>query len=449
MNRFPCSCSLFALLAATAPAQVVWLPVATTMQPAARRDARMAYDSVRDRVVLYGGYGSYSSLYDTWEWDGAQWLQRNPVNHPPGSRGAMAYHRGSQRVVFVGDSATQPVWIYDGVDWTPVATATQPPGSGEDALAADAARGVLVLQTQGIAAVAGQTWEYDGFGWQRRFPPASPPPVRNAGMVFDTSRNRTILHGGTLGATTQGATWEYDGTTWTQTPTTAGNPGTYAFAFAFDSHRRRAVLLGGYATSQFQGLREYDANGWQQRASLAPDGRAGAAIAYDAARQECVFFGGQDNFGFYNDTFRCRALSPALVVPFGQGCPANGVVPGLQPAAYHVPYVGMPFRVDLYALPYGQPALLAFGSSRTNWNGAPLPASLAPIGMPGCSLLVAPDGLVPATGSGAQASLTIAVPNQATLVGLPFYLQGFALAPGSNPANLVATRALDCRIGSP
>lgn len=448
MHRLPRVCSLL-LLAATTTAQVVWVPVPTTTQPPARRAASMAFDPLRARLVLFGGDDGLGTFVDTWEWDGGTWTQRFPLHHPPSGRGALAYHRGSQRLVFVGDSVSQPVWSYDGVDWSPLTTATTPPLSGEDLLTRDDARGVLVLWTAGIAASAGQTWEFNGVDWQRRFPPVSPPPVRHAGLVFDPFRQRTILHGGTLGSSTQNGTYEYDGTTWTVVPTTANSPATHSFAFAFDAHRRRALLLGGFTAAGITGTREYDATGWQLRAALAPDGRSGAAMAYDEARQENVFFGGYDNLGFRADTIRCRALQPALAVAFGQGCAANGVVPLLQPAPYHVPYVGMPFRVDLFALPYGQPALLALGASRTNWNGAPLPAALDAIGMLGCTLLVAPDALVLAPGSGAQASLTIAVPNQPTLVGAPFHLQGFAVAPGANPANLVATRALDCRIGTP
>ena len=56
--------------------------------------------------------------------------------------------------------------------------------------------------------------------------------------------------------------------------------------------------------------------------------------------------------------------------------------------------------------------------------------------------------MVPAVGSGHNAALTFPVPNQAALIGLRFYLQGFAIDVGGNPANCIVTRALDCRVGS-
>src|ERR1051325_8282159 len=62
--------------------QPAWTDV--TAGPTARADHAMAYDGVRDRTVLFGGNdttGNY--LSDTWEWDGMNWIQRNPASQPP------------------------------------------------------------------------------------------------------------------------------------------------------------------------------------------------------------------------------------------------------------------------------------------------------------------------------------------------------------------------------
>ena len=52
--------------------------------PPARTVAAMAYDSARQRVVLFGGntrHGvpPYGYDNDTWEWDGRRWVQARPV----------------------------------------------------------------------------------------------------------------------------------------------------------------------------------------------------------------------------------------------------------------------------------------------------------------------------------------------------------------------------------
>jgi hypothetical protein len=66
----------------------------------------MAFDALRQRIVLFGGGG----LADTWEWDGATWTQRMPTTSPPMRPShAMAYDAVRQRVV-VFDGAT--VWYF-------------------------------------------------------------------------------------------------------------------------------------------------------------------------------------------------------------------------------------------------------------------------------------------------------------------------------------------------
>ena len=59
----------------------------------------MAYDWGRQRLVLFGGYNGMLVVGDTWEWDGVDWAQRNPVASPTRRVGhSMAYDAARQRV---------------------------------------------------------------------------------------------------------------------------------------------------------------------------------------------------------------------------------------------------------------------------------------------------------------------------------------------------------------
>src|SRR5262245_35549670 len=58
----------------------------------------MAYDSARDRVVLFGGTTTQPTS-DTWEWDGATWTLLAPPHVPPARTGA----------AMVFDSARSPI----------------------------------------------------------------------------------------------------------------------------------------------------------------------------------------------------------------------------------------------------------------------------------------------------------------------------------------------------
>ena len=60
-----------------------WTQLSTT-GPAARSSFSMAFDAGRGKVVLFGGNSPGGTLGDTWEWDGAAWTQANPLASPPG-----------------------------------------------------------------------------------------------------------------------------------------------------------------------------------------------------------------------------------------------------------------------------------------------------------------------------------------------------------------------------
>ncbi|MCU0865852.1 MAG: hypothetical protein MUC36_18875 [Planctomycetes bacterium] len=455
MNRFHLLTPvILPLLATAAVAQGVWLPIATSQAPSPRSDALVAHDTVRDRFVLFGGQDAGGLRNDTWEFDGSNWLQRPYGLSTPQYGNAMCYDRGSQRTVLVADNGlNNETWLFDGTSWQATAATTPGGSTGRDLLVYDASRGVCVLYTQGFFNGSGETWEWNGFSWTPRLLPTNPPRLRDAGMVFDLQRNRTVLFGGRLGnGNPSYTTWEYDGTNWTNV-VAIGSPGQAAMACTYDAQRRRIVMFGGTGGGDPMGTYEYTGPGgsWQLVTLASPPAREGAVMVHDMLRQEGLLFGGRDlsSYQLRNDLYRYRALVPATAVAFGQGCAGSGVVPGLLPQPYHVPYVGMTFGVRLFALPFGQPAFVAFGNSRTSFAGGPLPASLAPIGMTNCTLFISPDVLVAAPGSGTSASTSFAIPNQQTLVGMPFYVQAVAVDIGGNAANLISTRALDCRIGTP
>lgn len=444
------------LLTLPGPCQTVWLQVNPAQSPPPRSHAAMAFDYVRDRIVLWGGYGTNgNTLNDTWELDGSNWTERSPARRPPNTVGVMDFDRGRGRVVLVvPGSLGADTWEWDGSDWTQRSLAHNPPSLTKDLLVYDASRGLMVLVVQGNISAGGETWEYDGLDWTRRQLPSTPPRRIDAGMTFDPMRQRVLLHGGFLFGGFASTTWEYDGTQWTTASANAANPAHAEFAFAFDAARRRAVLFGGFSSTGGlgnPGTFEFTAPTWQLRTTVGPVQRAGAAMVYDNLRHECVLFGGRDvnNSVLYGDTFRYRALQPGIARTFGQGCAGAAAVPSLLPQPYHVPYVGAPFGVRLFSLPFQQPSFLVLGMSRTTFAGAPLPLSLGVVGMTGCQLFVSVDLTLPTVTNGSNATLTLNIPPQASLIGGWFWMQGFAVEVGGNAANLIATRALEARIGNP
>ena len=67
-----------------------WTQVTTANSPDARRDHQMVYDSVRGKVVMFGGViNASSTLDDTWEYDGVDWTQVTTATIP----GNRYYHQ--------------------------------------------------------------------------------------------------------------------------------------------------------------------------------------------------------------------------------------------------------------------------------------------------------------------------------------------------------------------
>lgn len=117
-----------------------WLQRAPTVWPSARINPGMTYDPVRQRTVLFGGAANSSGtllLDDTWEWNGSTWSAR-PVAARPFVRqqGAMAFDPVRNRVVLAGGRGANlgdwrfDTWEWDGVVWTSTAASTGVFGPG-------------------------------------------------------------------------------------------------------------------------------------------------------------------------------------------------------------------------------------------------------------------------------------------------------------------------------
>lgn len=263
--------------------QGIWQLV-TTQGPSPRYGHAVAYDEARGVTVLFGGHlcpdtlcvpggpgGTPVGYNDTWEWDGTAWTERIAASAPsPRSHHAMAYDSVRQRVVMfggrdpaVGGTAVEAnVWEWDGATWTARVTspdpviAKRPVGRWDHGLAFDRARNILVLHG-GVyflpgTAGPGETWELSGAGEWRLS--AVPPDLTEDqlyhglghpwhAMTHDYDRGATLLttltsESGVL----VGRLWEWMGTGWIPRSTL---PWRTNHAIAYDDVRMRTAIVGG------------------------------------------------------------------------------------------------------------------------------------------------------------------------------------------------------------
>ena len=270
-----------------------WQDALSAPAPSAREFSAMAYDPIRERVVLFGGRNSSGLQSDVWEWDGA-WtpiMTASTATVPSARYGhAMAFDPNIQEIIMFGG--------VNGERLGPPLFPGGPPST-------------LLLQTN-------ETWSWNGTRWQRLNPATRPPPSSDHRMAADTQRGRVVLHGGSLGdecpffgCDGENSTWEWDGTTWTQV--VQGEPLTtrVRFAMAYHPGRERVVRFGGqdqpgFSISPLNELLEWDGQSWREVTPLTnnPEPRAQTLLFYDANQSALIMFGG---FGFgveFEDTWR-------------------------------------------------------------------------------------------------------------------------------------------------
>jgi hypothetical protein len=287
-----------------------------TPTPPGRGEHVMAYDSTRDRVVLFGGTGQSGVLGDTWEWDGSTWLERTAMTTPrPRAGHGAAYDQLRRGVLLFGgySSSGTPgrlddTWEWDGSAWTRRTPAARPTARDGHAMVYDSARARVVLfggYHYLYPYYAGDTWEWDGTTWVERYGPG-PPERRDHAMAYDSARGRVVLFGGyDVSFNALGDTWEWDGSTWVQRSPPSSPPARYRHAMAYDDARHRVVLFGGHgAPGSFADTWEWDGNTWIPRApATSPPSRASHAMAYDGARGRVVLFGGSRSGTVLGDTW--------------------------------------------------------------------------------------------------------------------------------------------------
>ncbi len=178
----------------------VWLLRATSGPPALANPC-VVYDSVRHRTVLFGGNNNPLVSTQTWEWDGNTWTQvQTAVSPPHMDRAPIAFDSVRQRVVLVSNIYTSPgTWEYDGVNWVQI------PGEAPNAAIYDSvapmafdpvrARMVILVVDPLPGDISGQTWERTGTTWARTAAVSASPRVLGHAGVFDSGLQSVIVLG--------------------------------------------------------------------------------------------------------------------------------------------------------------------------------------------------------------------------------------------------------------
>lgn len=364
------------------------------------------------------------------------WLPQSPPVQPSQRYDhGLVYDPTTQRTfLFFGLNFGDPWWTWDGAAWS------QPTVSysglfwnlGRGGICADGAGGILLFGGfrpgigigGGTPTVLDQTWQVTiGGGTTLQFiqlAPATFPGARQGTRMVRTNQGVLLFGGENVNSTVHyGDTWRWNGATWTQVSSPLSPAPRSYHAMAFDAARNVVVLFGG-ATSTATTVDdtwEFDGAAWHQESPAhRPSPRCKAACVYAPAAGRTLLFGG----GAFNGTGNSAELW-AWDGTDWRSLPTSGTAPTARQGA-------------AFAYDEVRQQTLLFGGigplplDETWYLDVQIPPSTyTPFGA-GC---VGPNGLVP---------VLSAVPAEVPAIGTTSHLEVTNLGPGlSLPVFILGT----------
>ena len=233
-----------------------------------------AYDKKRNTLVIYGGYSwsNDSCQRETWEWDGANWIQKDAESPTACDHHKMVYDASREEVILFGggdenQNLSPETWSWNGKEWTALRR-EGPPGRAHFGFAYDSVHEQALLYGGYADRILDDFWAWQDGAWQRlNFP--GPGPLSHFGMASDESANALLIFGGASSTSTFSSlsdkTWKLTNGAWSELsleshPSTRGSP-----AMTYDPQRKKIVLYGGFASDQsdFSDTWEWDGSQWQ------------------------------------------------------------------------------------------------------------------------------------------------------------------------------------------
>ncbi|MBD3869339.1 MAG: hypothetical protein IFK94_14555 [Acidobacteria bacterium] len=291
----------------------MWAEVQPSLPlPIPRYDASMAYDETRQRMVMAFGRGvDTPDLFDTWEYDGSQWI-KSPFQPPssPRSNASMAYDRVRQKVYVFGGESTAETAYWDGEEWQVVETNTSPTARRGAGMTFDDARGEILMQGGALgASYRYDFWKFNGTDWVEIT--VSHPAVKRriSSLSYDPVYDRSLAYGGSFCCNIVNLedTLVFDGVNWSA-------PLPVFFPGRLNGHTQKHIpeighhiVYGGMKDNIEQDSTyayDFDLDEWEELSPAnRPSARTGHNMVYSSGHGGLVLFGGQDPWGKRNDTW--------------------------------------------------------------------------------------------------------------------------------------------------
>ncbi|HEX8155077.1 MAG TPA: kelch repeat-containing protein, partial [Thermoanaerobaculia bacterium] len=344
-----------------------WHELTPASSPGRRKLAGAAFDSARDRVVLYGGHRlsddrkRLENLRDTWEFDGTTWT-RVAENGPELSKPILEYDPIRNETIMLGFTSAGATQMYrfnaQTHVWTRIEHSTIPLCVNEATLNWNPDRQRIIF-TGGFCAgmipgAPAEVLEWNGESWAAQNSLTAPSRVFGHAAAYDQIRDNLVTFAGTTSSGTSnvstyvlergsnwrfifdaqtpaprslaaadtdpdsGAIWLYSGVVdpgsgstdlWRyangdwQQVIIEGTPDTCSNALAAYDTDRKRFVVT--CSSGFVFELDTVALKWTRLDTLkeVPPGRSFASLAYDPTIKRTVLYGGFNGVNYLNDTW--------------------------------------------------------------------------------------------------------------------------------------------------
>jgi hypothetical protein len=302
----------FASTAGAATDSRMWTLASPATSPPARAGHAMAYDPVRQQVLVFGGYDDAGYRNDTWTWNGSTWTHQAPATSPaPRAGPGIAFDQVTHQLVmfggYTGSSYLGDTWTWDGstYSWTRRNTATRPPKVSGPMLFTDPVTGHVDM-FGGFDGVLFQnvTWQWTGTDWLNLHP-ASSATARGAAIAQLDPANHTVVMFSGIADLNAYDTWTWDGVTWTRQSPVHQPPSRFYSSSAYLPRLRGVVIFGGGSPNgDLQDTWEWTGSDWKQlQTGSPPPKRESQGMAFDPPTHRIVLFGGQVGGLVVDDTW--------------------------------------------------------------------------------------------------------------------------------------------------
>jgi len=314
----------YGLFRAVFPPQSDWWVIAPQHSPGPRYLSAIAYDTTRQRAILFGGVQQWAdtdTIYDnttydntTWEWDGYDWQEIKTEISPPGRvEAGMAYDEIRNVIFLFGGKNSSGVlgdfWEFDGSNWRQLCSVCNPAGRYSHVIFYDPGREQIVVYggSDDEKALAG-TWAWNGDSWYGLSFSTSHPALLASPLVYDESRQRAL----SFMKDTWGGTWIWEGDSWSRLELELEPPLRRNAILVYNPETTKSILFGGAVDDTVAGAATYkswlndtwifDGETWEQLDTpTAPPQRSGSMAFYDEVRHSMVIYGGEIMGRIYGD----------------------------------------------------------------------------------------------------------------------------------------------------